>query len=83
MKRIICFQEVGEMVQPAEDSIVVISNGISISGEMIGVGGTKQTRKYISRLLSDLGFMDVTITSIDLKFSNKVRRILNLHISFI
>ena len=41
MKRIVCFQDVGEMVQPAEDSIVVISNGLSISGEMIGVGGTK------------------------------------------
>ena len=42
------------------------------SGEMVGVGGTKQTRKYISCLLADLGFNDVHITSIDLKFSSKV-----------
>jgi len=72
MKRLTCFQELGEIVQPAEDAIVVISNGLSISGEMVGVGGTKPTRSFIQRALTDLGFTDVEIFAMDLKFSNKV-----------
>lgn len=72
MKRVTCFQELGEIVQPAEDAIVVISNGLSISGEMVGVGGTKPTRKFIERALAESGFVDVQIFAMDLKFSNKV-----------
>ena len=71
MKQIICFQEPGEMVQPSEEGIVVISNGLSISGEMVGVGGTKSVRNYVRKLLSGLEMSEVEITSMDLKFSNK------------
>ena len=82
MKQIICFQELGEMVQPAEDSIVVISNGLSISGEMVGVGGNKFVRQFLMRLLEDLGFGDtVAITSMDLKFSNKGYNFMSITLS--
>lgn len=72
MKRLTCFQELGEIVQPAEDAIVIISNGLSISGEMVGVGGTKPTRNFIQRALLESGLADIEIFSMDLKFSNKV-----------
>ena len=83
MKQIICFQELGEMVQPAEDSIVVISNGLSISGEMVGVGGNKFVRQFLMRLLEDLGFGvdSVAITSMDLKFSNKGYNFMSITLS--
>ena len=72
MKRLTCFQERGEIVQPAEDAIVTISNGISVSGQMVGVGGTKPTRDFIHRALTESGFSNVEIFAMDLKFSNKV-----------
>ena len=83
MKQIICFQEPGEMVQPAEDSIVVISNGLSISGEMVGVGGNKHVRQFLIKLLHDLGLDNVTITSMDLKFSNKGYNFMSITLSSI
>ena len=82
MKQIICFQELGEMVQPAEDSIVVISNGLSVSGEMVGVGGNKHVRQFLRQLLSDLGYGEsVAITSMDLKFSNKGYNFMSITLS--
>ena len=72
MKKFTCFQELGEVVQPAEDGIVIISNGVSISGEMVGVGGTKPIRMFILNVLQQAGFQNVEIFSMDLKFSNKV-----------
>ena len=76
MKRLTCFQELGEIVQPAEDAIVIISNGLSISGEMVGVGGTKPTRQFLERALKEQGFPEVEIFSMDLKFSNKVKSVI-------
>ena len=82
MKQIVCFQELGEMVQPAEDSIVVISNCLSVSGEMVGVGGNKSVRQFLMRLLDDLGFGNtVAITSMDLKFSNKGYNFMSITLS--
>jgi hypothetical protein len=81
MKRVTCFQDLGEMVQPAEDAMVVISNGLSISGEMIGVGGTRSTRTYIQKLLIDLGFPEVEIYSMDLKFSGKGYNFMSVSLS--
>ena len=75
MKRLTCFQELGEIVQPAEDAIVIISNGLSISGDMVGVGGTKPTRQFLERALKEQGFPEVEIFSMDLKFSNKVKTV--------
>ena len=83
MKQIICFQELGEMVQPAEDSIVVISNGLSVSGEMVGVGGNKHVRLFFRQLLNSLGFVgeSVRITSMDLKFSKKGYNFMSITLS--
>ena len=81
MKRLTCFQELGEMVQPAEDAIVVISNGLSISGEMVGVGGTKHTRDFLIRSLCDAGYPDVEIFSMDLKFSNRGYNFMSISLS--
>ena len=67
MKRLVCFQEVGEIVQPAEDAVIEVSNGLSICGEMVGVGGVKSTRTFMSMELKFTGkganFISVALSS--------------------
>ena len=42
---------------------------------------SKQTRNYIMRLLDELNYLDVNITSIDLKFSNKGYNFMSITLS--
>ena len=81
MKRLACFQELGEIVQPAEDAVIEVSNGLSICGEMVGVGGVKSTRKFIQRTLHECGFFHVEILSMELKFTAKGANFMSVALS--